>query len=244
MQMVRYLTALFTLSLVSLCSSGKAPSERSPLENMRNMMKNIRVDNGNFVETHKDDDVFFKKQQDGQSPRATIVSCSDSRVHTTNFDTRPLGDVFFIRNIGNQFEPCLGSIEYGVLHKHTPLLLFLGHSKCGAVIAVTEGTDSLESSIRDELAPMRVTHHGTNLPDIQIKENIAENVHRQVNKAYEKYHELIRSQCLWVVGAVYDFTTDGKGALKIIQVNDKVDDDFIQAFLEDIDTHGVLEEPL
>jgi carbonic anhydrase len=243
MQIIKYLSVLFTVSCMSLCAAGKAQIAVSPLQEMRNIMKNIHKDNEDFMEAHKNDPLFFAKQECGQAPRATIVCCSDSRVHTTNFDLRPLGDIFLVRNIGNQLETCLGSIDYGVLHKHTPLLLFLGHSKCGAVEAVSK-QEHFEMSICAELSPMKVTHQSPDVSDEQIKENIIENVHQQVNKAKERYSQLIQNHHLWVVGAVYDFTTKGKGELKIIQVNDRTDTDFIQAFLEDAEVNGVNEEPL
>lgn len=76
----------------------------------------------------------------GQHPFATVVSCSDSRVVPEFiFDTN-LGEIFIIRNAGNCIDTLtMGSIEYGTEHLHTPLLVILGHSKCGAVTAACQG---------------------------------------------------------------------------------------------------------
>ncbi len=243
MQSMKYLTIVFTLLFGHLCASGETDCERNPLQDMRNMMKNIRDDNDKFMAVHRHDDRFFELQELKQCPRTTIVGCADSRVHTTNFDLRPLGDIFFIRNIGNQIEPCLGSIDYGILHQHTSLLIFLGHSKCGAVTAVSKG-DDVEESIKNELAPMVVTHRGRNTTNEQIDENIFENVHHQVSKAYTRYQELVDSHQLWIVGAVYDFTRQGRGELKVIQVNNRTDLAYINEFLEDVDRNGQESEPL
>lgn len=214
------------------------PSPEKALQQMRNMMKNIVIDNQEFRNDPLHDEDYFRRHAEGQWPRMTVVACADSRVHTSNFDFHPLGDVFFIRNIGNQIETCPGSIEYGVRHLHTPLLLFLGHSQCGAVKAVTQGTDALEESIRRELEPMCLKHQTPSPTKEQIAENVIHNVHNQVNKAYDQYQELVSQGLLWVVGAVYDFTPEGRGAFHVIQVNDQTDESSISAFLEDVERYG------
>lgn len=73
---------------------------------------------------------------DGQNPYAVIVSCSDSRVTPTTIFNAGLGEIFDVRLAGNILTPeALGSIEYGVEHLHAPLLVIIGHEKCGAVTA-------------------------------------------------------------------------------------------------------------
>ena len=71
-----------------------------------------------------------------QHPFATIISCSDSRiVPEILFDTG-MEDLFVIRVAGNTWdEVVLGSIEYGVTHAHTPVLVVMGHQHCGAITA-------------------------------------------------------------------------------------------------------------
>ena len=72
----------------------------------------------------------------GQNPFAIILSCADSRVPVeTLFDQVP-GNIFGVRVAGNFVEPAgLGSFEYAVAALNVPLILVLGHSKCGAVEA-------------------------------------------------------------------------------------------------------------
>lgn len=78
--------------------------------------------------------------QHGQEPFATIVSCADSRVPLSVIFDRGIGDIFGLRIAGNICSPeLIGSIEYAVLHLGTPLVVMLGHSKCGAVTAVVQG---------------------------------------------------------------------------------------------------------
>ncbi len=242
MECRKIFSLVFFLSFIiygmTVFAEGSVSNPRNFQQEMRNMIKNILVDNQKFRNDPRYDEAFFRKESAGQHPRTTIVACADSRVHTSNFDFHPLGDVFFIRNIGNQIETCLGSVDYGVLHLETSLLLFLGHSKCGAITAVTEGTAGYEESIRRDLEPIRVTHRTPEPTEEQITENIAENVHHQVNKAFERYQNRISEGKLWVVGAVYDFTPQGRGMLKIIQVNNQIDESSLNAFLNDVNMHG------
>ncbi|MHB8126463.1 MAG: carbonic anhydrase [Desulfitobacteriaceae bacterium] len=78
--------------------------------------------------------------KNGQHPFAIIVSCSDSRVPPELLFDEALGDLFVVRVAGNIITPVeLGSIEYAVEHLKAPLVVVLGHEKCGAVTAAVQG---------------------------------------------------------------------------------------------------------
>lgn len=78
--------------------------------------------------------------RDGQTPFATIIACSDSRVPIERVFDRGVGDLFVVRVAGNVCDTDeVGSAEYGVAHLGTPVLVVLGHSACGAVTAVAQG---------------------------------------------------------------------------------------------------------
>jgi carbonic anhydrase len=110
-------------------------------------------DNDDFMGSHNAS--YFANFQTAQHPRATIVMCSDSRGQTTSIDYTPDNDLFMVRNIGNSFQNNKGSVEYGVLHLHTPILMIIGHSECGAVKAVHSGIQgTLEPDIQKELDRM------------------------------------------------------------------------------------------
>jgi carbonic anhydrase len=84
----------------------------------------------------------------GQAPFASILGCADSRVPPEEIFNAGLGEVFTNRVAGNTIsQPILGSIEYSVVHLGVPLVLVLGHEKCGAVTAAVD-----------------VSEHGTMLP--------------------------------------------------------------------------------
>jgi carbonic anhydrase len=72
----------------------------------------------------------------GQKPFAVVLTCADSRLTPEFIFNQGLGDLFVLRVAGNIAEPfMLGSIEYAVEHAHVPLIVVLGHDKCGAVAA-------------------------------------------------------------------------------------------------------------
>jgi len=77
---------------------------------------------------------------EGQQPFVTMIACSDSRVDPTALFDANLGEIFAIETAGNIVDTVsLGSMEYGVDHLNTPLVVVLSHTKCGAVTATCQG---------------------------------------------------------------------------------------------------------
>lgn len=75
----------------------------------------------------------------GQHPGAVVVTCSDSRVAPEVVLGQGLGEIFVVRVAGNVLDTDgLGSIEYAVEHLHVPLVVVIGHEKCGAVSAAMQ----------------------------------------------------------------------------------------------------------
>jgi carbonic anhydrase len=75
-----------------------------------------------------------------QHPFATLLSCADSRVTPEILFDEGIGDLFDIRVAGNVVTPeVLGSLEYAVAVLGTPLIMVLGHERCGAVTAAVQG---------------------------------------------------------------------------------------------------------
>jgi len=74
-----------------------------------------------------------------QKPYAIVLTCSDSRVPPEIIFNKGLGELFVIRVAGNVPDPVvLGSIEYAAEHLGSPLIMVLGHERCGAVTATVE----------------------------------------------------------------------------------------------------------
>ncbi len=104
-------------------------------------MKNIRFEeilksladgNSSYINSNKHE---FEKHISGQKPIAIVLTCSDSRVIPEYILNKKIGELFVIRVAGNvaMDYSVITSIEYAVSHLQTPILLFLGHTNCGAV---------------------------------------------------------------------------------------------------------------
>lgn len=77
-----------------------------------------------------------------QEPIATVLTCADSRVPPVDIFDQGIGDLFVVRVAGNIIgDHTLGSIEYAVAYLHTPLVIVMGHSSCGAITAVANGAN-------------------------------------------------------------------------------------------------------
>ncbi|HEY9832147.1 MAG TPA: carbonic anhydrase [Stenomitos sp.] len=82
----------------------------------------------------------MKEVAQAQHPFATVLSCADSRVAPEILFDEGIGDLFDVRVAGNIVIPeVLGSIEYAVEILGTPVLMVLGHERCGAVTAAVQG---------------------------------------------------------------------------------------------------------
>jgi carbonic anhydrase len=78
-----------------------------------------------------------------QRPFAVVLDCSDSRVPPEIVFDQGLGDLFVCRVAGNVADDAgIASLQYAALHFHTPLLVVLGHSRCGAVAATLDAIDA------------------------------------------------------------------------------------------------------
>jgi carbonic anhydrase len=112
---------------------------------------NKRFVSGNLSEKDLSKDVLVDLSQNGQHPFATIITCSDSRVAPELLFDQGLGDLFIIRDAGNVAGAIeTASVEYAVEHLECPLVVVLGHEKCGAVKASMEGgevTPNLEEIV-------------------------------------------------------------------------------------------------
>ncbi len=188
---------------------------------LKAIVKTIVDGNSAFVKSHTSD--YFKPFADKQHPRATVVTCSDSRVHTHALTKAPDGDLFMVRNIGNQIGNAEGSVEYGVHHLHTPLLIVVGHVACGAIKAAMGDFSKESVPIRNELSNIHLPPK--NEANDETKEwlrGVDANVNNQVDLALKKFPEEVKSGKLTVIGAIYDFQNamrQGYGKLVITNIN-------------------------
>lgn len=156
----------------------------------------------------------------GQTPFAVLVSCSDSRVPPELLFGRGLGELFIVRNAGNTVDTtALGSIEYAVAVLGVPLIVVMGHERCGAVEAALSVVEkktvypgSLNEMLRPILPPATIARasgaKGDELIDLAVRENVRHVVAR-LRKSEPLLMDPIRSGKVQIVGARYDLD-DGK----------------------------------
>lgn len=152
--------------------------------------------------------------ENGQHPFALVVCCSDSRIPPELVFDQGLGDLFVVRTAGNVVDDvALGSIEYGAEHLGIPLIVVLGHEKCGAVKATVDsnggkGVHGCIKSITDiiKISLDKVGASG-NVYEACTDENIRNTIIEIKNNTI--IAELIHEGKTAVVGAKYGID-DGK----------------------------------
>lgn len=207
-------------------------SKAEPLAMTRAFLKESFEDNKTYMEHGPK---FFSAFADAELPRATVVACSDSRVQSQAWDETSENDDYTVRNFGNQLAGDEASIEYGVEHLNTPLLLIIGHTGCGAVKAATGDTSKLSKAMQAQLKSLQIPRPSAGKNDNQIwAEAVVANVHNQVTNALKKYGKRVQSGALTVVGAVFDFRDDlgqGPGKFVIVDVNGNGEAERMAAFM-------------
>src|SRR4051794_7157560 len=154
----------------------------------------------------------------GQTPFAVLVSCSDSRVPPELLFGRGLGELFIVRNAGNTVDTtALGSIQYAVAELGVPLVLVMGHQRCGAVdaaLSVVEKNATFPGSIGQMLEPIvpaalqaksaaPPNADRNTVVDLAVRENVRRVVTRLRTASEPILLEPLRSGKLRVVGARY-----------------------------------------
>lgn len=93
-------------------------------------------------------DVFNRLAMQGQTPRALLIGCSDSRVDPAILTDSAPGDLFVVRNVANLVPPhetsgryhgTSAALEFGICNLEIPNIIVLGHSRCGGIRALLEG---------------------------------------------------------------------------------------------------------
>lgn len=164
----------------------------------------------------------------GQRPYAVVLSCSDSRVPPEIIFDKGLGELFVVRVAGNIADPVvLGSIEYAAEHLKSPLVVVLGHERCGAVTATVDAKGKAPGNISSIVTAIRpaVTEAKKTCPSQEKAElvecAVAANVKHseaQLTKKSRILKHLVDKGELRIVGATYDlddgtvtFLQEGKG---------------------------------
>lgn len=145
-----------------------------------------------------------------QHPFATILSCADSRVPAEIVFDQGIGDIFDVRIAGNIATPeALGSIEYAVVLLGTPLLMVLGHERCGAVTAAVQNKPlpgEIGSFVK---AILPAVEQVKSQPGDLVDNAVAANVRYQIEQLQRSplLTERVQSGDLKIVGGRYDLDT-------------------------------------
>lgn len=191
-------------------SAEHAPAVSSAEALKRLIQGNQRYVANKLLRPHRD---AVRRQETfgGQNPFAVILTCSDSRVAPEILFDQGIGDLFVIRTAGNVAgEAALGSIEYAVEHLGVPLVLVLGHQKCGAVTAAVEGGEAggHVSHILEKIAPAveKARSLGGDLVSAAIDVNIGE-VLAGLKTSEPILKETVEAGHVEILGARYDLDT-------------------------------------
>jgi carbonic anhydrase len=190
---------------------------REALERLRAGNRRFASDDGGELasRTHR------SELEAGQEPFAIILGCSDSRVPAEIVFDQGLGDLFVIRVAGNIVAASqVGSVEFAAARYGTRLVVVLGHSQCGAVLATLEelqqpsGSQSRNlRSIVDRVRPSVETLLATDLkrnPDALVRQAVRANIRASADHlrhGSEVLEQLIQNDGLLVVGAEYSLET-------------------------------------
>lgn len=190
----------------------------------------LKEGNERFVAGKRIQPNLEKKQMEetaekGQHPFATIISCSDSRVPVEHVFDRGLGDLFVVRVAGNVMGiDEVATVEYAYEHLHTPVIVVMGHTHCGAVSA-SAGNASVHGSLPyllQKIAPA-VERVKVKYPDLKgeafVDKCIEENVLLGVEDLYRLspgLKNMVKEGKVQVVPALYDIKT---GKVKWLEIN-------------------------
>jgi carbonic anhydrase len=189
-------------------------------------LQRLREGNLRFTSNEPGSDAFLSDARRselaaGQQPFAIILGCSDSRVPAEIVFDQGLGDLFVIRVAGNIVAPSqVGSVEFAAARYESRLVVVLGHSQCGAVVATleelrrpTENQSRNLAAIVDRIRPSVEGLLATDLRhdvDALVSQGVRANIRASVNHlrhGSEVLEQLIQDGGLRVVGAEYSLET-------------------------------------
>ncbi|MES1205584.1 MAG: carbonic anhydrase [Pseudomonadota bacterium] len=192
----------------------------------REALKRLRDGNLRFAANVSGPDPFLHQSRravlpEAQEPFAIILGCADSRVPAEIVFDQGLGDLFVIRVAGNIVAPSqVGSVEFAAARFGTRLVVVLGHSQCGAIIATLEElqrpTENQSRNLRSIVDRVRPSVEGLLETDLRhdlpalIKRAVQNNIRASTNHlrhGSQVLEQLIQDDGLVVVGAEYSLET-------------------------------------
>ena len=183
--------------------------------NSQQALERLKEGNGRFVEGKTTARNFATERSallTGQKPFVAMVSCADSRVSPEHVFDVGLGQLFSVRNAGNVVTDIdMGTLEYGVAHLGIPLLVVMGHQKCGAVTAAYDGHNEghITAIVKDIHPAVQAVKKGGDKAQ-EVEATIAANVKRVIADLRKKSVIIAQAEKagrLKIVGMKYSLET-------------------------------------
>ncbi|MFI3114975.1 MAG: carbonic anhydrase [Clostridia bacterium] len=166
--------------------------------------QNIKFQKSAFNDGNISPIIMNQTVENGQSPYAVVLTCSDSRVVPEHIFMAGIGELFTIINAGNVVDNVvLGSVEYGIEHLGAKVVIVLGHTHCGAVSAainhaghgnIATITESICSCLHNEEDP-------ANAEILNVENSL-----KEIAKS-EIVSKLIEEEKVILIGAIYNTET-------------------------------------
>lgn len=190
----------------------------------REALEQLREGNRRFAAESRESGAFLSRARrakiaPAQNPFAIILGCSDSRVPAEIVFDQGLGDLFVIRVAGNIVAPSqVGSVEFAAARYGVRLVVVLGHSQCGAIVATLEELNrpgetrsrnlrSIVDRVRPAVAGlMQVGLSDADVVRLAVRANIGASA-GHLRHGSEVLEQLIEHDGLLVVGAEYSLET-------------------------------------
>ena len=192
----------------------------------REALDRLREGNRRFTSDERSSEALLSQARRAeltvsQHPFAIILGCSDSRVPAEIVFDQGLGDLFVIRVAGNIVAPSqVGSVEFAAARFGTRLVVVLGHSQCGAIMATLEelrgpaerhsrNLRAIVDRVRPAIEGLVEADRGRD-PEALLKQAVRANIRASVNHlrhGSEVLEQLIQDEGLRVVGAEYSLET-------------------------------------
>lgn len=189
-------------------------------------LQKLQEGNLRFVSNVRGSDAFPSRTRrveltQTQQPIAIILGCSDARVPAEIVFDQGLGDLFVIRVAGNIVAPSqVGSVEFAAERFGTRLVVVLGHSQCGAILATLEElqrpTENQSRNLRAIVDRVRPSVEGLLATDLRhdLKALVGQAVRANIRASTDHLRhgsqvleQLIQDDGLLVVGAEYSLET-------------------------------------
>jgi carbonic anhydrase len=194
-------------------------------KNSQEALEKLKIGNDRFVNGLRSVEHFPTPSKlktladEGQRPYCIILSCADSRVPSELVFDQGLGDLIVLRVAGNVIAPSLlASMEFAATSFHTPLIVVLGHSRCGIIQATvetlrkhstpaSENIQRLITKITPSVKP-HLEHHGGHpaLLDLCAIENVYQ-TQKAILEESEILRTLVKDQKLAIISAFFNLNT-------------------------------------